>query len=263
MRLTGSGLGCSSWPKCETYQFVPESDFHAWVEFGNRLFTGAVSVAVVLAVLGARRLIEARPDLLRLAWGLVVGVLAQIIIGAVAVKTELLPGVVAVHFLVSMLLIVNALVLHHRAGSSSPEEQAPRNIRQLAWTLLVATGVVTLLGTAVTAAGPHAGDEEAERLDVPLENIAKVHGISVIFLVAITGYLVWKLSNGSLRDSALSRAAKVFAGIIAAQAVVGYTQYFNDIPAALVAVHIAGATLAVLAATQITLLATAKQRVTP
>jgi heme a synthase len=262
VRLTGSGLGCSSWPQCETYQVVPATDFHAWVEFGNRLFTGAVSVAVILAILGARRLAEPRPDLVWLAWGLVAGVVAQILLGAVTVRLELLPGVVAAHFLVSMALIVNAVVLHFRAGERDRQPRLSPTVVRGVWLMFATTIVVTVLGTVVTAAGPHAGDEDAKRLNVPLENVAKIHGSSVILLVGIVAVLIWSVARSPRADSPVAQSLKIFVGIIVLQATIGYIQYFNDIPALLVALHIAGATAAMVGATWTLLVATsARERV--
>ena len=119
VRLTGSGLGCSTWPGCEPGELVPHgaSSHHAWVEFGNRLITGLVSVAVVLAVLGSlRRRGPRRRDLVWLSWGLVAGVVAQVLLGALVVKLDVHPIVVQGHFLVSGLLVADAVVLHHRAS---------------------------------------------------------------------------------------------------------------------------------------------------
>ncbi|MFV1991339.1 MAG: heme A synthase [Acidimicrobiales bacterium] len=260
VRLTGSGLGCSSWPQCESYRAVPAADFHAWVEFGNRLFTGAVAIAVVLAVLGARRLTEPRPDLVRLAWGLVAGVVAQILIGGITVRLELLPGIVAVHFLVSMVLIVNATVLHFRAGVRESQPQLPTQIVGGIWAMFAATSVVTILGTVVTAAGPHAGDEDANRLNVPLESVAKIHTASVFVLIAIVAFLIWSLLKSPYAEAAVTTSLKIFVGIVVIQATIGYIQYFNDIPALLVGAHVAGATASLLAATWTLLLATSAKR---
>ena len=115
VRLTGSGLGCSDWPNCEPGQLVPEADFHAWVEFGNRLVTGLVSLAVVLAVLGSLRRVPPARALTVWSWGLVIGVAAQIALGAITVLTHLSPPIVMGHFLLSMVLIWNSVVLEDLA----------------------------------------------------------------------------------------------------------------------------------------------------
>ncbi|HCK75190.1 MAG TPA: cytochrome oxidase assembly protein, partial [Acidimicrobiaceae bacterium] len=115
VRLTGSGLGCSDWPNCEPGQLIPAADIHAWVEFGNRLVTGLVSVAVVLAVLGSLRRVPRNSTLTKWSIGLVVGVIAQIILGAITVMSHLSPPIVMGHFLLSMVLVWNAVVLVARA----------------------------------------------------------------------------------------------------------------------------------------------------
>src|ERR1700730_8943870 len=116
VRVTGSGLGCPDWPTCSGHQVVAKWQYHQMVEFGNRIVTGIVCVGVVLAVLGSRIRNPRRRDLTLLSWGLVVGVLAQIVLGGESVKHHLAPQFVMGHFLLSMLLLWDALVLHHRAG---------------------------------------------------------------------------------------------------------------------------------------------------
>ncbi len=166
----------------------------------------------------------------------------------------------AIHFLVSMVLIVNAVVLHFRAGVRDPQPRLPTLLFRGLWLMFATTAVVTILGTVVTAAGPHAGDEDARRLNVPLENVAKIHAASVILLVALVAYLIWRLAKGPYATAAVTTSLKVFVGIIAIQATIGYVQYFNDIPALLVAAHIVGATAAMLSATWTLLLATSAER---
>ena len=116
VRLTGSGLGCSDWPTCEQDQFVAPLEFHALIEFGNRLFTGVVTIAVVLAVLGSLRRAPRYPALIWWSWGLVAGVIAQILLGAVLVLTHLDPRFTMGHFLLSMVLLWNAAVLLARSA---------------------------------------------------------------------------------------------------------------------------------------------------
>ena len=119
VRLTGSGLGCSDWPYCEAGQLIPEADFHAWVEFGNRIITGLVSIAVVLAVSGSTLRRPLVTKLTRWSLGLIVGVAAQLALGAITVIAHLSPPVVMGHFLLSMVLIWNAVVLEDLARPDS------------------------------------------------------------------------------------------------------------------------------------------------
>lgn len=243
VRLTGSGLGCSDWPNCERGQLAAQlDDAPAMVEFVNRLFTGVVSVAVIVAVLGARRRVPRRRDLARLAWGLVIGVVAQILLGALVVRETLSPKFVMAHFLVSMVLVWDAVVLHERAADDKQRTGAPA----LAWLTLAATAVVVFTGTIVTASGPHAGDDAAERLGFHIEAVARVHGIAVVVLCAMA--LLFRA-----RATAATRpAANLLLLAIAAQAAVGYTQYFTGVPAMLVGVHIVGAVVVWTAAVDVT-----------
>jgi cytochrome c oxidase assembly protein subunit 15 len=245
VRLTGSGLGCSDWPNCSAERFVPEREFHGLVEFVNRMFTGAVSVAVILAVLASRFRQPRRRDLTILSWGLVVGVLIQIVLGGITVLTHLRPEIVMAHFLLSMVLVLNAVVLEHRAGNDDAmmaKRGEPRHSFDQTWarSLVGLTALVVFLGTMVTAAGPHAGDEEVERLGVDLGTVARIHGASVwVLLASLAVFFVVRRSRDP--DAAATRRLEQFALVVLAQGTIGYVQYFNDTPALLVGLHIVGA----------------------
>lgn len=242
VRLTGSGLGCSDWPNCEEGQFVAEADLHAWVEFGNRLITGVVSIAVILAVLGSLVRRPRRRDLTWWSLGLVAGVLAQIVVGAIVVKTELVPAAVSAHFLVSMVLVWNGLVLHLRAGRAPGPRRpaAPPAVRGLATVLVALATVVLFVGTLVTGSGPHSGDPgEIERLTFDIRDIARVHGIlalSLIVLSVATLALLYR-SGGSVRAR---QRGLVLTVALLVQAAIGYTQYLTGVPVLLVEAHVAG-----------------------
>jgi cytochrome c oxidase assembly protein subunit 15 len=240
VRLTGSGLGCTDWPTCEHGQLAAQTDdAPAMIEFVNRLVTGVVSIAVIVAVLGALKRRPYRRDLTVLAWGLVVGVIAQILLGALVVEEALSPKFVMAHFMVSLVLVWDALVLHWRAGDPPEGGRTPT----LAWLILAAAGAVVFTGTIVTASGPHAGDLSAERLGFYIETVARVHGIAVIVLGSLA-LLLWSRTR--------ARAAQTLIVVIAAQAAVGYTQYFTGVPALLVGVHIVGAISVWCAAVHVT-----------
>jgi heme a synthase len=244
VRLTGSGLGCTDWPTCEQGQLAPADLAHApaMIEFVNRLFTGVVSVAVILAVLGSLLRSPRRRDLTWLSVGLVVGVVAQVLLGAAVVLFELSPRLVMGHFLLSMLLLWNAVVLHHRAGRPDGPVVPVVPARAVALTRAVfaAAAVVVFTGTVVTASGPHAGDEQAARLDLHLPDVARVHGLSVVVLVALTVLTVWLLARERAPERA-QLAGRVLVAVLLAQAGVGYAQWFSGVPALLVGVHIVGA----------------------
>lgn len=241
VRLTGSGLGCSDWPTCEPGRFTPHSasELEPMVEFGNRLVTGLVSVAVIAAVAGSLLLRPRRRDLTWWSLSLVGGVIAQAIIGAFVTKSELKYSVVALHFLASMALVWAGLVLVDRAGRAPG---APR--RPIAgwarWLSLVAT-IVLFTGAVVTSAGPHAGDEHVERLPIDLGLTVRVHSTFVWLLCISAVAVAWRLRR-SPQAVLRRRVSDLLAGIVL-QGGIGYLQYFTGVPAILVGAHVAGATL--------------------
>jgi cytochrome c oxidase assembly protein subunit 15 len=243
VRITGSGLGCPDWPNCDDGRLVAPLEYHAMVEFVNRTVTGLVSLVVILAVLGSLVRQPRRRDLVWLSLGLVAGVLGQIVLGGLTVLFELRPPFVMAHFLLSMVILADAVVLHWRAGRS--DEPAPPvvggDVRLLGRVIVATTALVVFLGTVVTAAGPHGGDETADRLDVPLHRAAQLHGTAVVLLLAmVVTMLVLLHRTGAPSD--VRRRGAVLLGVLVAQAGVGYVQYFTGVPVVLVGIHIAGAT---------------------
>jgi cytochrome c oxidase assembly protein subunit 15 len=243
VRLTGSGLGCPDWPTCEQNQLVAPLEYHAMVEFVNRTVTGIVSIAVILAVLGSLIRVPRRTDLIWLSAGLVAGVIGQIVLGGLTVLFHLWPPLVMGHFVLSMVLICNAVVLHKRAGQDAGPARAlvpPRQV-WLGRATVAMAAVVVLTGTVVTAAGPHGGDEDVDRLPVAIPDVARIHGVSVMaFLALVVTSMVLLHRVGA--SAAIMRRAETLLLVLVAQAAIGYTQYFTDVPALLVGFHIAGAT---------------------
>src|SRR5215218_7363732 len=188
VRLTGSGLGCTDWPTCSEERLVAPLELAPMIEFVNRLITGVVSLAVIAAVAGALARVPRRADLVWLALGLVAGVVAQVLLGAALVLADLDPRFTIGHFLLSAVLVGNAVVLVHRAGSDlaaglAPLEgataAAPVAARRVA-TALVAMGAAVLVsGTVVTGAGPHGGDDRAARLNLDVADVARIHSLLV------------------------------------------------------------------------------------
>lgn len=243
VRLTGSGLGCPDWPTCDGERFVAPLDYHPMVEFANRTVTGLVSVAVVMAVLASRRREPRRPDLVWLSWGLVGGVLAQGILGGITVKVELAPPVVMAHFLLSMVLVANAVVLHWRAADPVTPTEPPvgGDLRRLGRVILGTAALVVFLGTVVTAAGPHGGDENVRRLDVSVHRAAQVHGAgAVLLLMSVLTMVVLLIRAGA--PATVRRRSVALLAVVSAQGAIGYVQYFTGVPVVLVGAHIAGAT---------------------
>ncbi len=243
VRLTGSGLGCSDWPACENDQLVAPLETHAMIEFINRLITGLVSAIVIAAVLGSHWRVPRRADLVWLSWGLVAGVLAQIVLGGLVVLYELPPALVIGHFLLSMVLLWNAVVLLWRA-SDDYQHQGESRARPhwVGNAVVVLTSVVIVTGTIVTGAGPHGGDDDAERIDVAVRDVAQIHGSTVVALLVVLAGLVWWLWHRRAPDR-IQKWGRTVLGVALAQGLIGYVQYFTGVPVLLVGAHIAGAAL--------------------
>lgn len=248
VRLTGSGLGCADWPQCSRTRFVDVSTGHAAIEQINRLFTGVVSAAVIAAVLGSIFVTPRRKTLIWLSSGLVAGVLAQVGLGAVVVLTGLNPWSNMAHFLVSLALVTTAVFLVEHAGATrvtgdfalSVQTLPTRRItKRFADLILGFCGLAIILGTLVTGAGPHAGDENAIRLSFDLRSITRVHSASVLLCVAATLIFVTQIRKNSSEWMRLKARLEIFLFVAVAQGGVGYLQYFSDVPAQLVAVHVA------------------------
>ena len=243
VRVTGSGLGCPDWPTCTQHRVVAPWQYHAWVEFGNRIVTGGVSLAVVLAVLGAVVREPRRRDLTLLSCGLVAGVLAQIVLGGETVKHQLAPPFVMGHFLLSMLLLWDAVALHGRAGrpdGAPPVALVAREHVTMARLCAVAGGLVLFLGTVVTSTGPHGGDPKAKRLSYSLHDVARIHAAAVWLFVALTVATLWSMAQAGA-PLRIMRRGRVVLMLLLAQGAVGYAQYFSGVPAWLVGIHLAGA----------------------
>ena len=242
VRLTNSGLGCADWPNCSSTKLVDVSSHHAAIEQLNRIFSGAIGIPIALALLGAYRLRPRRDDLVRLAWILFGLFWAEAVLGGISVKVRLAWVSVTGHFLLAITLIAVALVMHHRAGRAHVMRRpaVPPETMLLARAVYALTIWVIVVGTLVTAAGPHGGDVKARRLGWPLGDVARVHGVSVDVLVALTlTFVVVLVRVGAPRR--VLNVASLTVLVMAAQGVLGYVQYFNRIPAVLVGFHVFGA----------------------
>jgi cytochrome c oxidase assembly protein subunit 15 len=249
VRLTGSGLGCPTWPRCTTESFVatPELAGHGVIEFGNRLLTfvlAAIAIATVVAVWRS-----ARRDLRPLAVLTFLGIPAQALLGGVTVLTGLNPYTVAAHFLVSIVLIALATVLWLRSrepGVGRPLLRRP--LALLVTGIAAVTGAVLVLGTLVTGSGPHSGDVDeddvptGDRMGFDVELVSQLHADAVFLLVGLTIALLVAL-YATDAPGRVRRAARDLLVVQLAQGVVGYVQYFTDLPVALVLLHMLGAVL--------------------
>jgi cytochrome c oxidase assembly protein subunit 15 len=243
VRLTNSGLGCPDWPTCAQHHLTPRLALYPVIEFSNRMVVVVATLAAAVAVLAALRRAPRRGDLVWLSTGLVAGIVAEALIGAVVVYTKLNPFVVMTHFMIGIAVLTNAVVLALRAGRS--DERATllvdRRVLWLARSMLGALLVAVAAGTATTGAGPHAGDKAAARLSVPLTDMTRVHSGIVIVLVVLTLATLWLLARTRAPEQAQERGRLLILAMVV-QGAIGYTQYFSHEPALLVGVHIAGAT---------------------
>jgi cytochrome c oxidase assembly protein subunit 15 len=249
VRLTGSGLGCPTWPTCTEDSFVntPELAINGVIEFTNRTLTGlltAVAIAVLVVVFRS-----ARRDLRRLAVLSFLGIPAQALLGGVTVLTELNPWLVAAHFLVSAVLIAIATTLWLRSrepGVGRPLLRRPLVL--LTRGIAVVTAAVLVLGTIVTGSGPHSGDVDengiptGDRIHFDPENVSQLHADLVFLLIGLTVAMLVAL-HATDAPERIRRAARDLLIVQLAQGVVGFVQYFTDLPTALVLVHLLGAVL--------------------
>jgi cytochrome c oxidase assembly protein subunit 15 len=246
VRLTKSGLGCPTWPQCGHGSFVtrPAYSLHGWVEFGNRLVSLGVGVVIALVVLGSFRLAMRRPDLRWLAGGLVLGFMAQAVLGGLTVIFHLNPALVAGHFLVSMALLFNAAVLDQRSRQPAgrPVHLARRELILLADVLVAASAAVLVLGTVVTGAGPHSGDTgDVQRFEINIRSAAQLHADGAMLLTGLVVAMLFAVRLAAVPSYART-LANALAIVVLGQITIGFTQYFLNIPTGLVAVHVAGAT---------------------
>jgi cytochrome c oxidase assembly protein subunit 15 len=256
VRLTASGLGCPTWPRCTNNSLVntPEMGIHGFIEFGNRLLTFALAAVAALMLVYLWNLRKERKDLFLLALGLLASIPAQAIIGGITVLTQLNPWVVGLHFLVSMALVVFATLLVNRAYGRTggfrtrPLTALPGVLRPVMTAVALFSAIAVMLGVVVTGAGPHAGDANAPRNDLDWDLFSHIHAVPAYLVTAgtlLAVYFVFRRGiSGTFRTSVL-----MLLGVTVLQAIIGFTQYYNGIPALLVGAHMLGAALLMSAAT--------------
>ncbi|WP_081744573.1 COX15/CtaA family protein [Arthrobacter sp. H14] len=279
VRLTASGLGCPTWPRCTAESLVntPEMGIHGVIEFGNRMLTFVLTVIAFAMMAALWNMRRDRRDLFFLAVALLAGIPAQALIGGITVLTQLNPWVVGWHFIVSMALVALATLLVNRArpfpddggnpvatGTAGSKVNAPaskvhgatttasaptsKTVRQLLAAIGILTGLAVALGVIVTGSGPHAGDADAPRNGLNSDLMTRVHVLPVYLLVAAT-IVALVLVYRRHHSRHLRRAMVILAVVVLLQGLVGYIQHFTGLPVALVALHMLGASLLVAAAT--------------
>lgn len=256
VRLTGSGLGCPTWPRCtdESYVTTPAMGINGAIEFGNRLLTFVVGAAALAGLIGALLHRPRRRPLVLLAGAVLLGIPVQAVIGGITVLTELNPWVVGLHFVASMAVIAAAYMFWRRSGEPDTPAVpvAPSPIRWLAWLNTVVSAAVIVVGVVVTGSGPHSGDENAKRNGLDPAAISQVHA-DLVFLLLGLSIGLW-LALRAVGATAAARAAGTLVVVELSQSLIGFVQYFTGLPIVAVVAHIFGsclvwvATLAALAA---------------
>ena len=256
VRLTGSGLGCSTWPMCEPGQFAPvfheATSYHPFVEFGNRTMTGVLSVIAIalLVAVYLREPVRHRPPVFRvLAWSVLALIGVQALLGGLTVHADLHPAIVGSHMYLSLALVAVSAYLVARLGQEDGAPIGPgQPLRLLIWIVFGAAAVMLILGVITTGTGPHSGDDEVGyRFALDPLLITRTHSASVwVFIVALAA-TTWV----SMRSDRGWRRWMPLWALTAAQGVVGYVQYFNGLPILLVFLHMVLAALMVAALTMV------------
>ncbi|MEI5099908.1 COX15/CtaA family protein [Streptomyces sp. PmtG] len=252
VRLTGSGLGCPTWPKCtdESLTATSEMGLHGVIEFGNRMLTYALCATVGFAIIAARSQKPWRRSLTRLGWAQFWIVMGNAVLGGIVVLVGLNPYTVAAHFLLSTALIAVATATWQRTreGDAQPRPLVGKAVAQLVWVLTGVTVLLIAVGTVVTGAGPHAGDSsDVPRMDVGAlgldwEGVSKLHAVLAWIVVTLAFALWFVLKAVDAPRGPLDRTRDLFL-ILLAQGGIGYVQYFTDLPEVLVASHMLGSCL--------------------
>ncbi|MGW1493430.1 COX15/CtaA family protein [Streptomyces sp. NPDC002402] len=257
VRLTGSGLGCDTWPKCtdDSLFATPEQGIHGAIEFGNRMLAYVLSAAVGWAIVAASAAKPVRRGLSRLAWSQFWIVMGNAILGGITVWAGLNPWTVAGHFLLATGLLTVATVTWQRAGEGdgAARPRVPRPVRKLSWAIVVTSALLITLGTSVTGSGKHAGDSsDVPRMPWDWADAAHVHAIAawVVCALAVAMSLVLRVVDAP--DDTRARARDLLI-VLLAQGAIGYVQYFTHVPEALVAAHMLGSALMWIAVVRLAL----------
>ena len=268
VRLSGSGLGCPDWPTCFQHRITSSSSIHSKIEFGNRLVTISLIVIIGATFLAAWLREQRRRDLIILSGALVLGVVADAILGALVVYSKLNAYLVSMHMLLSLTMVVLAALLYHHSkylyGEGARNDVRDPYFRAVARALWIPFSVLVLTGTATTGSGPHAGNSQgqlvAQRLPFALSSAAWVHSLAaVLFIGLVLGLLlaIWRSSA----PTALKLGVRRLVYISLIQATIGATQYLTHLPAWLVELHVAGAVSLTIGLTQFNMRQSARDRV--
>ncbi|MCL7495884.1 COX15/CtaA family protein [Streptomyces sp. MCA2] len=247
VRLSQSGLGCSTWPKCTPDSLTPTAamGINGLIEFGNRMLTYVLCAVVGLFIIAARARHPRRRSLTRLGWAQFWLVMSNAVIGGVTVLTGLNPYIVSSHFLAATALLTVAVLSWKRAseGDEEPRDLVPRPARQLARLLVAATGALTVIGTVVTGTGPHAGDaKKVHRIPLDWQEITQLH-VDFVYIVVGLSVALWFTLRAVKAPAAPRRTLLELFACIALQGVIGYVQYFMGLPEIVIGLHMLGSAL--------------------
>jgi cytochrome c oxidase assembly protein subunit 15 len=255
VRLTGSGLGCPSWPECVPGSYVPVREqaegIHKFIEFGNRTLTGAVGFGALLVLYAVWKWAGRRRDLMVPAWLVLGGVVTQAVLGGITVRTGLHPATVSAHFLVSMVLVATSAYIVFRAQEPPGDRPLVVHpvVERLAWATCAVASLVLLLGTVVTGSGPHSGDaDEPARFGFDPRTISWLHADAVMLFIGLV-IAVWVAARLSAADRRAPDAWRTVLLVTLAQGLIGYVQYLTGLPEVLVLAHMLLASLLVVALT--------------
>jgi cytochrome c oxidase assembly protein subunit 15 len=252
VRVTGSGLGCTTWPQCHPGSMVPVehpefATLHQWIEFGNRMLTGVVGFIAIAAFVLAYLERPRRARYVRLALIMPLGVVVQAVIGGATVRLDLLWWTVAVHFMVSTVMVWLAVLLVHAVdeGDGPRVPHGPSGLRPLLTAMTVVLVGLLIVGTMVTGAGPHAGDPKTPRLDLPVETLAHVHAAFLFVYLGMVVAAGFLLRSGG--DLAQRRRHYALVATVLAQGTLGFVQFWTGVPEMLVSLHVLGAMSVIIA----------------
>ncbi len=242
VRLTGSGLGCPTWPECVPGSYLPvagqaEGHLRSWIEFSNRLLTFVLVIAALVTLIAVLR--AGRRDLRVLAVGQFLGIFGQGVLGGITVLVQLNPIAVASHYLLSIILIAAATSLYTRRHIRAHKKISDLLPDAFSRAHITLSALVMVLGTVVTGAGPHAGDIDAPRLHIKIQVAAQLHGLAVVLLLLLTAAFYFSTQTSDVTKKYLL----FFAVISFAQGGIGVIQYYQGVPELLVAAHVAGSTI--------------------
>jgi cytochrome c oxidase assembly protein subunit 15 len=244
VRVTGSGLGCPTWPVCEAGSLTttPALGIHGAIEFGNRMLTGLLVAAVAWAIVAARLQPVRQRPLTRLAWSQFWLVVVNAVAGGITVLVKLNPYVVALHFLLAFALLTTTTLTWHRARQSAAATPVGAGPGATAWVLTAVAAVLVVLGTVVTGAGPHSGDSaEVNRIRLDWTAVTAVHGTTAVLVIALAVVLLLRLRTAGASTALARGRVAVLLVVLAAQALIGIVQALTGLPGVFVVVHLAGA----------------------